>query len=164
MRRGCGKLLGDLDIEPCLTQFARSVSGLFFQLLAAMGEKMIAESCRSAALPPPELGFQPWSWSHWRLSRPSARGPLVWKNSPGPRPWPQGQKARESLEVKATVRDFLSHNPDLAEDWRRCRWCSSPLKLREHQPEYVGLSFRGQAGTSRPTGRSFLDQSLRPCD
>ncbi len=170
------QLLGDYDSGLCTTRFEKTVSGQFFQLLAALGERVITDSCRNEALmagleaqtseterlaaeieqclaPPPEANGE----SKTALPPAGERGQTGFPWSSGSAP--QHQKNRKLQEVKAMVQDFFSKNPDLAEDRDKVQMVLFSLKnYVSINPEYAGLSFRDKLEKAGQMARSFLNQ------
>jgi len=174
---GEGKLqqfLGDLQVEPCLTKFARSVSGQFFQLLAALGEKVIAESCcneavlsggrRDPASRQSAADVEPGVMA----GDGKTASPLPENRGLEDLPWstalaPQGSRSWELWEVKAMVRDFLNNNPDLTGDRIKVQMVLFSLKnYVSINPEYAGLSFQDKLELAGQMARSFLDTPAEP--
>jgi len=172
------QLLGDRDPEPARPQFEKSVSGQFFQLLAGLGERVIAESCSQetilsgleakateldrvateieqcfaspAAGSPEAKGFFP---AH-------DRGPLVLPCAASMAP--QQQKTKKLQEVKSMVQDFFSENPDLAEDQDKVQMVLFSLKnYVSINPDFAGLSFRDKLEEAGQMARGFLTQSAK---
>jgi hypothetical protein len=60
------------------------------------------------------------------------------------------------------VRDFLSKNPDLAEDQDKVQMVLFCLKnYVSINPDFAGLSFRDKLDTAGQMAGSFLDQSVK---
>jgi len=174
------QLLGDQDSEFWPTKFEKTVSGQFFQLLAALGERVISDSCRNEAI---LSGMGSMTTETDRLAAeieqclaPPAEGGGEPKTAPAPAgergpmecPWsaavaPQRRKNRKLQEVKAMVQDFLSKNPDLAEDRNKVQMVLFSLKnYVSINPEYAGLSFRDKLEKAGQMARSFLQQPAEP--
>jgi hypothetical protein len=173
------QLIGEPDLELWPPKFEKTVSGQFFQLLAALGERVITDSCRNEAI---MAGKGHQATEAERLAAeieqcltPSADGssdPGATSCSTGERgpkdcPWsgvaPQRQKNRKFQEVKATVQDFLSKNTDLAEDRDKVQMVLFSLKnYISINPEYAGLSFRDKLEKAGQMARSFLKQPADP--
>jgi hypothetical protein len=170
------QLLGNPDSEPSQPRFEKTVSGQFFQLLAALGEKVIAESCRNEAI---QAGLGTQATEMERLaaeieqclaSPPGGGGNPKAPPRPGSErgsmqfPWPgvispPPQKGRKLQEVKAMVQDFFSKNPDLAEDRDRVQMVLFSLKnYVSINPDYAGLSFRDKLEKAGQMARGFLGQ------
>ncbi|MGD0971277.1 MAG: hypothetical protein ABSA04_07755 [Desulfobaccales bacterium] len=172
------QLLGARDPEPSRPMFEKSVSEEFFQLLGALGEQVIAEGFRqetilsglqaktleldraaaeieqcfaSPATGSPEArGFSP----------APDRGPLefLWAASMAP----QRQKTMKLQEVKSTIQDFLSKNPDLAEYQDKVQMVFFCLKnCVSINPDFAGLSFLDKLEKAGQMSRSFLNQSVK---
>ncbi|MFI5355537.1 MAG: hypothetical protein ACHQX0_08005, partial [Desulfobaccales bacterium] len=173
------QLLGEAEPEPSQPKFEKSVSGQFFQLLAVLGDKVIGESCRNEAL---QAGLGTQATELERLvaeieqyGAPSAAGTGDPKppRSPGDRdaaipPWmasmaPQSrQKSRKLQEVKAMVQDFLSENPELAEDRSKVQMVLFCLKnYVSINPEYANLSFREKLEKAGQMARTFLNHPTK---
>ncbi len=61
------------------------------------------------------------------------------------------------------VQDFLSNNPDLAEDRNKVQMVLFSLKnYISINPEYTGLSFRDKLEHAGQMARSFLEQPAEP--
>lgn len=173
------QLLGDHDSELWPPKFEKTVSGQFFQLLAALGERVISDSCRNEAI---LAGIGPQATEAERLAAeieqcltPPTDGSSEAKTtscSTGDRgpmdcPWsgaaPQRQKNRKFQEVKATVQEFLSKNTDLAEDREKVQMVLFSLKnYISINPEFAGLSFRDKLEKAGQMARSFLKQTAEP--
>jgi hypothetical protein len=174
------QLLGEPDFELWPPKFEKTVSGQFFQLLAALGERVISDSCRNEAI---LAGIGPQATEAERLAAeieqclaPPAEGSSEPKTASCPTgergpmefPWcaaiaPQRQKNRKLQEVKAMVQDFLSKNPDLAEDRNKVQMVLFSLKnYVSINPEYAGLSFRDKLEKAGQMARSFLKQPAEP--
>ncbi len=170
------QLLGDYDCELGLPRFEKTVSGQFFQLLAALGERVITDSCRNEAL---QAGLGAPGSETDRLAAEiehclsPAEGNGGEKTAPRPAvergtggcPWssaaPQRQKNRKLQEVKAMVQDFLSKNPDLAGNRDKVQMVLFSLKnYVSINPEYAGLSFRDKLEKAGQMARSFMKQPV----
>ncbi len=173
------QLLGEREPEPAPPKFEKNVSGQFFQLLATLGEKVITESVRNEAIlsgvgaqttemerlaseieqclaPPAPGGSDP------RTPPPSPGAPPMGFPWPGVVP-PQPQKSAKLQEVKASVQDFFSKNPDLAEDRDKVQMVLFSLKnYVSINPDYAGLSFREKLEKAGQLARNFLGQPARP--
>ncbi len=174
------QLLGDHDSELWPPMFEKTVSGQFFQLLAALGERVISDSCRNEAAmagigaPATEAERLAVEIEQWLT--PPAEGSCEPRTAPsaaGERgqtgcPWsgaiaPQRQKNKKLQEVTAMVQDFLSNNPDLAEDRNKVQMVLFSLKnYISINPEYTGLSFRDKLEHAGQMARSFLEQPAEP--
>jgi len=172
------QLLGDRNPEPSRPEFEKSVSGQFFQLLAALGERVIAESCRQQTI---LSGLEAKATELDRVveeieqcfASPATGSPEARGSSPahdrGPLefPWaasmaPQRQKTKKLQEVKSMVRDFLSKNPDLAEDQDKVQMVLFCLKnYVSINPDFAGLSFRDKLDTAGQMAGCFLNQSVK---
>ncbi len=170
------QLFGDLDPEASSPKFGKSVSGQFFQLLAALGEKVIAETCRQETI---LSGLEAKVTELDRVvaeieqffASPATGGPEARGSSSAHDraslefPWaasmvPQPQRTKKLQEVKSMVQDFLSKNPDLAEDQDRVQMVLFCLKnYVSINPDFAGLSFREKLGEAGQMARSFLKQS-----
>jgi hypothetical protein len=183
MSLGVGELtrqiLGDHDPEPSQPKFEKTVSGQFFQLLAPLGEKVVTESCRNEALLAKtasqgtemerlaaeiEQCLAPSNGGRGdpkAPSRPAGERPMEF-------PWPgaiapQPQKSAKLQEVKTSVQDFFSKNPDLAEDRDKVQMVLFSLKnYISINPDYAGLSFREKLEKAGQMARSFLGQPACP--
>lgn len=175
------QLLGEQESEPSGPKFEKTVSGQFFQLLAALGEKVISESCRNEAL---LSGMEAQATELERLVSeiehclvpPAPPGGGDSKTHPRPPgaggamefPWPgamnpQRRKTKKLQEVKAMVQDFLSKNPDLAGDQSKVQMVLFCLKnYVSINPDYAGLSFRDKLEKAGQMARSFLGQPQPP--
>jgi len=174
------QLLGETEPEPSQPKFEKNVSGQFFQLLATLGEKVINDSCRNEMIqstmgtqatelerlaleieqvlapPPPGVGDPKGA-----LPPPSG-GPAVppWVAAMAPPPRP---KAGKLQEVKSTVQDFFTKNPDLAKDRNKVQMVLFSLKnYVSINPDNAGLSFREKLEKAGQMARSFLNQPNRP--
>ena len=145
------QLLGDLEIEPCLSNFTKLVSGQFVQLLAALGEKMMTKGYRHQA--DVEQGLTPFT---------PAPGYPVDRNLEE-LPWvaamePHGLMSGEHPKIQTTVRTFLSKNPDLAYDRNKVQMVLFSLKnYVSINPEYAGMSFQDKLELAGQMARSFLE-------
>jgi len=161
------QLTGENETEPATARFDKSVSGQFFQLLASLGEKVIAESCRNEALmleretKPTELERLVVELEHCGRPGEAKSGP----RPPGERGpaellaaiTPPHRKGKKLQEVKATVQDFLGSNPDLAGDQGKIQMVLFCLKnYVSINPDYAGLSFRDKLEKAGQMARSFL--------
>lgn len=172
------QLLGDPESESSsLTKFEKTVSGQFFQLLAALGEKVISESCRNEAILS-GMGAQATELERLvgeieQCLAPPATGAADPKSAPRPPApgspmdfaWgvnmsPQRHKSKKLQEVKSMVQDFLSQNPDLAGDQNKVQMVLFCLKnYVSINPDYAGLSFRDKLEKAGQMARSFMGQS-----
>jgi hypothetical protein len=168
------QLLGDYDSEPGLPRFEKTVSGQFFQLLAALGERVITDSCRNEALlagvgaPGSETDRlaaeieQCLTPSGGNGEAKNAPGPTAERGPMGflcPNAAPQRQKNRKLQEVKTMVQDFLSKNPDLAGDRDKVQMVLFSLKnYVSINPEYASLSFRDKLEKAGQMARTFMKQ------
>ncbi len=170
------QLLGDRDLEPFRPKFEESVPGQFFQVLATLGEQVIAEGCRQETI---LSGLEAKALELDRVATeieqcfasPATGSPEAKGSSPAPDrnpldfPWaasmaPQRQKTMKLQEVKSTVQDFLSKNPDLAEDQDKVQMVLFCLKnYVSINPDLAGLSFLDKLRQAGQMARSFLDQS-----
>jgi len=174
------QLLDEPDSELWPPRFEKTVSGQFFQLLAALGDRVITDSCRNEAI---LAGIGPQATEADRLAAeieqclaPPAEGSSEPKTASCPAsergpmefPWcaaiaPQRQKSRKLQEVKAMVEDFLSKNSDLATDRNKVQMVLFSLKnYVSINPEYTGLSFRDKLEKAGQMARSFLKQPAEP--
>jgi hypothetical protein len=172
------QLLGETEAESSSPpKFEKTVSGQFFQLLAALGEKVISESCRNEAILS-GMGAQATELERLvgeieQCLVPSAAGNADPKTAPrlpapgGPMefPWgagmsPQRHKSKKLQEVKSMVQDFLSQNPDLAGDQNKVQMVLFCLKnYVSINPDYAGLSFRDKLEKAGQMARSFMGQT-----
>ena len=173
------QLLGEAEAETSQPKFEKSVSGQFFQLLAVLGDKVIGESCRNEALqsglatPATELerlvteieqcGAPPVAGTgDPKPSRPpGGRGAAVppWMASVAPQ---SRQKTGKLQEVKAMVQDFLSENPDLAEDRSKVKMVLFCLKnYVSINPDCASLSFREKLEKAGQMARTFLNHPTK---
>ncbi len=172
------QLPGDGDPGPSRPKFETSVSGQFFQLLAALGERVIAESCHQETI---LSGLEAKVTELDRmvaeieqcLASPASGSPEAGGSSPAPDrgplefPWsasmaPRRQKTKKLQEVKSMVRDFLSKNPDLAEDQDKVQMVLFCLKnYVSINPDFAGLSFRDKLDTAGQMAGSFLNQCVK---
>jgi len=75
---------------------------------------------------------------------------------------PQRQKTKKLQEVKSMVQDFLSNNPDLAEDQDKVQMALFSLKnYVSINPDFAGLSFLDKLEEAGQMARSFLNQSVK---
>ena len=171
------QLLGERDPEPSRPQFAKSVSGQFFQHLAGLGERVMAESCSQETIlsgleakateldrvaaeieqcfASPATGSPEARGSFPALDRGPLGLPCVASMAP------QHQKTKKFQEVKSMVQDFFSENPDLAEDQDKVQMVLFSLKHYVGiNPEFGGLSFREKLEEAGQMARSFLNQSV----
>jgi len=75
---------------------------------------------------------------------------------------PQRQKTKKLQEVKSMVQDFLSNNPDLAEDQDKVQMVLFSLKnYVSINPDFAGLSFLDKLEKAGQMSRSFLNQSVK---
>lgn len=174
------QLLGDQEMEYSPARFEKTVSGQFFQLLASLGERVITESCRNEALFT-GMGAQTTEMERLAgeieqcLAAPGSESgngkaapPTPAERGPAEFPWaasvsPQPQKSRKLQEVKATVQEFLSANPDLAEDRNKVQMVLYSLKnYVSINPENAGLSFREKLEKAGQMARSFLGLGAGP--
>ncbi len=170
------QLLSDLECEPSQRRFDKSVSGQFFQLLAALGERVIVEACRQEGVQY-EKGEQATGLErlvteieHYLISfsggadNPKTATSPAGDSASGDPPWvagiiPTRRKTRKLQEVKAMVRDFLNKNPELAEDESEVQMVLFCLKnYVSINPEFASLSFRDKLEKAGQMARSFLDQ------
>ncbi len=172
------QLLGDRDPEPSRPQFEKSVSGQFFQLLAGLGERVIAESCSQETI---LSGLEAKATELDRVATeieqcfasPATGSPEAKGSFPAPDrsllglPWvasmaPQQQKTKKLQEVKSMVQDFFSENPDLAEDQDKVQMVLFSLKnYVSINPDFAGLSFRDKLEEAGQMARGFLNQSAK---
>jgi putative nucleotidyltransferase with HDIG domain len=171
------QLLGDGDPEPSRPRFEKSVSGQFFQLLATLGERMLAESRRqetilsgleaNATALDPVVAEIEQCFASPATGSPEARGSSAHDRGPLKFPWtasmaPQRQKTKKLQEVKSMVQDFFSKNPDLAEDQDKVQMVLFSLKnYVSINPDFAGLSFRDKLEEAGQIARSFLNQSAK---
>ncbi|MFZ0051112.1 MAG: HD-GYP domain-containing protein [Desulfobaccales bacterium] len=172
------QLLGERDSEPSRPKFEKSVSGQFFQLLTALGDRVITESRRQetilsgleveateleGVMAEIEQCFaSPATGSpETRGSSPAHdRGPLEFPLAASMAP--QRQKTQKLQEVKSMVQDFFSKNPDLAEDQDKVQMVLFSLKnYVSINPDFGGLSFRDKLEEAGQMARSFLNQSAK---
>jgi len=156
--------------EATPVRFDQSVSGQFFQLLAGLGEKVIMESCRYDALLSGlknKAGDIDNLVSQWEQHFGEA----------SPFPPEQGQKTashtvefgwdavinpnaikkQQFQEIQAAASDFLSQNPDLAEDRHKVQMVLFCLKnYISINPEYAGLPFREKLDRAGIMARGFF--------
>jgi len=172
------QLLGESDPEPSRPKFEKSVSEQFFHVLASLGERVIAESCRQETI---LSGLEAKATELDRVAAemeqcfasPAAGSPDAQGSFPAPDrgplefPWvvslaPQRQKTKKLQEVKSVVQDFLSKNPDLAEDQDKVQMVLFCLKnFVSNTPDFAGLSFREKLEEAGQMARSFLNQSAK---
>jgi hypothetical protein len=82
-------------------------------------------------------------------------------------PWvaamePQRPMSVEHPEIQATVRNFLSKNPDLATDRTKVQMVLFSLKnYVSINPEYAGMSFQDKLELAGQMARSFME--LQAC-
>jgi hypothetical protein len=172
------QLLGETEPEPSShNKFEKTVSGQFFQLLAALGEKVISESCRHEAILS-GMGAQATELERLvgeieQCLVPPATGAADPKTAPRPPmpggpmefTWganmsPQRHKSKKLQEVKSMVQDFLSQNPDLAGDQNKVQMVLFCLKnYVSINPDYAGLSFRDKLEKAGQMARSFMGQT-----
>jgi putative nucleotidyltransferase with HDIG domain len=172
------QLLGERDQEPSRPRFEKSVSGQFFQLLAGLGDRVIAESSFQETV---LSGLEATATELDRVAAEieqcftiPAAGSLVPRNScpaldrgPLGLPWagsmaPQHHKTKKLQEVKSMVRDFFSENPDLADDQDKVQMVLFSLKnYVSINPDFAGLSFRDKLEEAGQMARGFLNQSAK---
>lgn len=167
------QLLGEGDPELSLPKFEKNVCGQFFQFLAILGDRVVSESCRNEAF---YAGMGPRATKLERLvteieqlyALPASGGddaksalPSADRGRALP-PWGAAmarqprQKTRKLREVKAMVQDFLSQNPDLAEDQGKVKMVLFCLKnYVSINPEYAGLSFQEKLAKAGEMARTF---------
>ena len=170
-------LLGERDPGPSRPKFAKSPSEQFFHVLAALGERVIAESCRQETI---LSGLEAKATKLDRVAAeleqcfaPSAAGspdPQGSFSAPGGPlkfPWavsmaPRRQKTKKLQEVKSLVQDFLRQNPDLAEDQDKVQMVLFCLKnFVSSNADFAGLSFLDKLEKAGQMARNFLNQSAR---
>jgi hypothetical protein len=172
------QLLGEPESEPSQPKFEKNVSGQFFQLLATLGDKVISESCRNEAILS-GMGAQATELERLvadieQCYAPSAAGggdaktarpageraavpPWVAAMAPQPR-----QKTGKLQEVKGMVQDFLSKNPDLAEDRGKVQMVLFCLKnYVSINPDYASLSFGEKLEKAGQMARTFVKQPTK---
>src|SRR5208337_1687036 len=150
----------------------------FFHVLAALGERVIAESCRQETI---LSGLEAKATELDRVAAemeqcfasPATGSPDTKGSSPAPHrgllefPWavstaPQRQKTKKFQEVKSVVQDFLSKNPDLAEDQDKVQMVLFCLKnFVSNTPDFAGLSFLDKLEKAGQMARNFLNQSVK---
>jgi len=171
---GVGDLVRQLqgETEPSLQRFDKSISGQFFQLLAALGEKVIAESRRveavqagigaeAAEIERLAVEIQEYIESPATGAKGPAAGPAAGVNL-AELPWPGVAAAPSSKlqEVRATVQDFFRNNPDLAGEQGGVQMVLFSLKnYVSISPDYAGLSFRDKLTKAGQMARDFLGRS-----
>jgi hypothetical protein len=165
---GVGELSRQLS-EPSLQRFDKSISGQFFQLLAALGEKMIAENCRNEAIHT-RMGAHAAEMERLAvelegyLENPAAGSGKAGESPAGNAgltelPWAESATAAPSKlqEVRTTVQDFFRNNPDLAGEQGGVQMVL--FSLRNYvsiNPDYDGLSFRDKLTKAGQMARDFL--------
>jgi hypothetical protein len=151
-------------------RFDQSVSGQFFQLLAGLGEKVVMESCRYDALLTglkSKAGEIDNLVSQWEQYFPGS----------SPIPGEQDQKPTENTiefswdtiinqnaikkqqfqEIQTAASDFLSQNPDLADDRHKIQMVIFCLKnYISLNPEYAALPFREKLDRAGIMARGFF--------
>lgn len=154
-------------------RFDRSTSGMFFQLLAGLGERVIMESCRYEALLAglgPKAGELENMIADWEQGLASpvttlAQNPGLIKQRethPIEFEWAsvlnqQGLTRQQLLEVQAAATDFLEHNPDLAAAQDRMQMVVFCLKnYISINPECAGLPLREKLSRAGKMARGFL--------
>jgi hypothetical protein len=166
------------DREAPGTRFDQTVSGQFFQLLAGLGEKVIAESCRYEALLSvfgSKAGDLENLVAEWQqsFSSPVGVAPLQGPEKKGePAPiefdWSslinlQSQEKLHWREVEKAARDFLDKNRDLAADVEKVRLVIFFLKnYISINPEWAGLPFRQKLERAGTMARAFLNGQAGP--
>ena len=150
------QLLGERDTEPPRPKFEKSISGQFFQLLAPLGERVVAENRRQETI------LSGLEAKATKLDPVAAEIEQCFAF-----PWaasmaPQRQKTKKLQEVKSMVQDFFSNNPDLAEDQDKVQMVLFSLKnYVSINPDFAGLSFRDKLEEAGQMTRSFLNQSAK---
>ena len=165
--------------EAAPAKFDQSVSGQFFQLLAGLGEKVIAESCRYEAMLA-GLGTKgrdleslvtEWEQAIGSPLPATGQGPLpAPKGEPGPLDFEwatavnhQTQKKQQWAEVQEAARDFLQNHPDLAANRSNIQLVLFCLKnYISINPEWARLSFREKLEQAGVMARSFLAEASDP--
>jgi hypothetical protein len=164
---GAGDLVRQLS-ELSLQRFDKSISGQFFQLLAALGEKVISESCRNESLQA-GLGTQVVQMDRLAVElQEYLDNPGAGLGNPAAGPadgaglaeihWAATATPPSKLqEVRATVQDFFKSNPDLAGERSGVQMVL--FSLRNYvsiSPDYAGLSFRDKLTKAGQMARDFL--------
>jgi len=171
---GVGELSRRLA-EPPLQRFDKSISGQFFQLLAALGEKVIAESCRNEAIQT-RIGAQAAEMERLAvelkgyLENHTAGSGKAGESPAGNAgltelPWAESATAAPSKlqEVRTTVQDFFRNNPDLAGEQGGVQMVLFTLRnYVSISPDFAGLSFRDKLTKAGQMARDFLAGQLRP--
>jgi Bifunctional DNA primase/polymerase, N-terminal len=162
--------LGFQERESASTpQFDQSVSGQFFQLLAGLGERVIMESCRYEAM---LTGMQHQAGeidnlvSQWEKHFAAAAA------SPGEEGRPEGTtvefswdtligqnsyKKQQIQEIQVAAGDFLTQNPDLADDRHKVQMVVFCLKnYISLNPENAALPFREKLDQAGIMARKFF--------
>jgi hypothetical protein len=173
-----GMLSGSGPTEPGLqekegstaSRFDQSVSGQFFQLLAGLGEKVIMESCRYDALltglssKAGEIDNLVSQWEQYFAGSSPIPG------EQGPRPagntvefaWDavinqNALKKQQIQEIQTAASDFLSQNPDLADDRHKVQMVIFCLKnYISINPDYAALPFREKLDRAGIMARGFF--------
>jgi hypothetical protein len=173
------QMLGEKNSRPAPAKFEKNVSGQFFQLLAALGERVIVESCRHekarSGLEAKANEVDRMLAEIERCFTPAAAGTSEAKPAPPPTgdhgtgeiPWnennPARQKPQKLQEAKSLVQDFLNNNPDLAGDRSKVQMVLFCLKnYVSINPENGGLSFGDKLEKAGQMARNFLGQPARP--
>jgi hypothetical protein len=154
--------------------FDPSVSGQFFRLLAGLGEKVIAESCRYEALrsgkeiQPGDLKRREREWDQRYCPSLPGSGersdPVDQNPNSGDlaQAWvavmpSQGQQSEQLQEIRAAAQEFLGQNPDLAGDRQKILMVIFCLKnYIAINPESAVLSFREKLDKAGKMARVFL--------
>jgi hypothetical protein len=165
--------------EAAPAKFDQSVSGQFFQLLAGLGEKVIAESCRYEALLA-GLGTKGRDLESLVTEWEQAIGSPLPAAGPGPLPAPKGepgpldfewaaavnhqtQKKQQWAEVQEAARDFLQTHPDLAANRSNIQLVLFCLKnYISINPEWARFSFREKLEQAGVMAQSFLAEASDP--
>jgi hypothetical protein len=167
---GVGELSLQLS-EPSLQRFDKSIYGQFFQLLAALGEKVIAEIRRvktvqadigaeAAEMERLAVEIKEYIESPATGDKVPAAGPAAGVNL-AEIPWQGGAAAPSSKlqEVRATVQDFFRNNPDLAGEQGGVQMLLFCLRnYVSISPDYAGLSFRDKLTKGGQMARDFLSR------
>ncbi len=155
---------------PAAPRFDKSVSGQFFQLLAGLGEKVIMESCRYEAMlagaknQAGEIDNLVAQWEQYFTG--SSANPA----EPGSKPpentieftWDalgnqNAYKKQQLQEIQAAAGDFLTQNPDLANDQDKVQMVIFCLKnYISINPEYGGLPFREKLERAGVMARGYF--------
>ncbi|MGD0217729.1 MAG: hypothetical protein ABSC45_09510 [Desulfobaccales bacterium] len=172
------QLPADQDSEPSRPQFEQSVYGQYFKLLATLGEQVIAESCRQETI---LSGLEAKVTEMDRVmaeiercfASPDTGSPEA-KGLPPARergllefPWAVSmarppETTKKLQEVKSMVKDFLSKNPDLAEDQDNVQMVLFCLKnYVSIDPDFAGMSFQEKLEEAGRMARGFLKHSAK---